>query len=65
MRNATVMIIRLKGVATETVKNIVLAGIGKLIVIDDEVVSDQDLGAGFFFREEDVGTKVSVNLLMF
>lgn len=57
MRNATIMVVRLKGIATEAIKNIVLAGIGKLIVVDDEVVSEEDLGAGFFFREDDVGKK--------
>lgn len=58
MRNATILVLRLKGVATETIKNIVLAGIGKLVVVDTENVSEEDLGAGFFFRDEDVGTKV-------
>ncbi|KAF4617491.1 hypothetical protein D9613_006075 [Agrocybe pediades] len=57
MRNATILVIRLKGVATEAIKNMVLAGIGKLIVIDGENVSEEDLGAGFFFRDEDVGLK--------
>ena len=60
MRNATILVLRLKGVATETIKNIVLAGIGKLILVDTDDVSAEDLGAGFFFRDEDVGKKVSV-----
>lgn len=59
MRNATILVMRLRGIATETIKNIVLAGIGKLIMIDDEDVSEEDLGAGFFFRDEDVGKKVN------
>ncbi|KAI0700044.1 hypothetical protein C8T65DRAFT_658511 [Cerioporus squamosus] len=57
MRNATILMVRLKGVATEAIKNIVLAGIGKLIVVDPDEVAEQDLGAGFFFRDEDVGKK--------
>ncbi|KAH8825043.1 hypothetical protein DL96DRAFT_157099 [Flagelloscypha sp. PMI_526] len=57
MRNATILVIRLKGTATETIKNLVLAGIGKLIFVDEENVSEEDLGAGFFFRDEDVGKK--------
>ncbi|KAH9890067.1 hypothetical protein C8Q73DRAFT_652933 [Cubamyces lactineus] len=57
MRNATILVVRLKGVATEAIKNIVLAGIGKLIVVDPDVVSEEDLGAGFFFRDEEVGQK--------
>ena len=59
MRNATILVVRLKGVATEAIKNIVLAGIGKLVVADSDNVSEEDLGAGFFFRDEDVGKRVS------
>ncbi|KAF8630968.1 hypothetical protein AX17_005324 [Amanita inopinata Kibby_2008] len=55
MRNATVLMIRLRGIATEAIKNMVLAGIGKLIIVDGEEVSEEDLGAGFFFRDDDVG----------
>ena len=44
--------------ATEVIKNIVLAGIGKLIIADNEDVKEEDLGTGFFFRDEDIGQKV-------
>ncbi|THV05209.1 hypothetical protein K435DRAFT_816488 [Dendrothele bispora CBS 962.96] len=57
MRNATILVVQLKGTATEAIKNIVLAGIGKLIIVDGEEVTEEDLGAGFFFRDEDVGKK--------
>lgn len=63
MRNATILVMGLKGVATEAIKNIVLAGIGKLIMVDGEDVSEEDLGAGFFFRDEDVGSKVGFIVL--
>lgn len=58
MRNATILVVRLKGTATEAVKNMVLAGIGKLVIVDGEEVTEEDLGAGFLFRDEDVGKKV-------
>ncbi|KAF9468610.1 hypothetical protein BDZ94DRAFT_681508 [Collybia nuda] len=57
MRNATILVIRLQGTATEAIKNMVLAGIGKLIIVDSEEVTEEDLGAGFLFRDEDVGQK--------
>lgn len=60
MRNATILVVNLRGVATETIKNIVLAGIGKLIMWDCEDVAAEDLGVGFFFRDEDVGKKVRI-----
>ncbi|KAI3616041.1 sumo-activating enzyme subunit 1 [Moniliophthora roreri] len=62
MRNATILVVRMKGTATETIKNIVLAGIGTLIIVDGDDVTEEDLGAGFFFRDEDVGKKASLQL---
>ncbi|KIK08009.1 hypothetical protein K443DRAFT_672893 [Laccaria amethystina LaAM-08-1] len=55
MRNSTILVIRLRGVATESIKNMVLAGIGTLVVVDGEDVAEEDLGAGFFYRDEDFG----------
>jgi ubiquitin-like 1-activating enzyme E1 A len=60
MRNATILMVKLRGVATETIKNIVLAGIGRLIIVDGDEVAEEDLGTGFFFRDEDVGRKVRI-----
>ncbi|KAK0532652.1 E1 ubiquitin-activating protein aos1 [Tilletia horrida] len=57
MRQAHILIYHLGGIATETIKNIVLSGVGQLSILDDEDVQMSDLGAGFFFREEDVGKK--------
>lgn len=65
MRNATILVVNLRGVATETIKNIVLAGIGKLIIWDSEDVAAEDLGVGFFFRDGDVGKKVRSFVLSF
>ena len=58
MRNATILVLTIRGLATEVIKNIVLAGVGKLIIADNEDVKEEDLGTGFFFRDEDVGRKV-------
>jgi ubiquitin-like 1-activating enzyme E1 A len=46
MRSAHVAVVTLTGTATEIIKNIVLAGVGRLTVIDDEMVLEEDLGAG-------------------
>jgi ubiquitin-like 1-activating enzyme E1 A len=61
MRNAAILVVKLSGVATEAIKNMVLAGIGRLVVVDGENVSEEDLGAGFFFRDDDVGQKVGMS----
>ncbi|KAI3617537.1 hypothetical protein CBS9595_003446 [Malassezia furfur] len=55
MRSAHVVVLGLTGVATEIIKNVVLSGVGRLTVVDDADVRADDLNAGFFFRETDVG----------
>ncbi|KAJ7696031.1 SUMO1 activating enzyme subunit [Mycena rosella] len=45
------------GTATEVIKNIVLSGVGRLVIMDGDEVIEEDLGSGFFFRDEDVGKK--------
>ncbi|KAM0751876.1 hypothetical protein T439DRAFT_325070 [Meredithblackwellia eburnea MCA 4105] len=57
MRTSSVLLLTLRGIAVEIAKNIVLAGIGNLTLLDDKDVSEEDLGANFFLREEDVGRK--------
>jgi len=66
MRSSTVLILSLKTVAHEIIKNLVLAGIGRLIVMDNGVVTEEDLGSGFLFREEEgaVGQEVRLSLLL-
>lgn len=65
MRSSTVLVLSLRSLAHETIKNLVLAGIGRLIVMDDGVVTEEDLGGGFLFREEEgaVGREVSNDTL--
>jgi ubiquitin-like 1-activating enzyme E1 A len=60
MRSSTVLLLSLRSLAHETIKNLVLAGIGRLIIMDDSQVTEEDLGSGFLFREEDdaVGKEV-------
>ncbi|KAK8858899.1 hypothetical protein IAR55_003130 [Kwoniella newhampshirensis] len=53
MRSSTVLILSLRSLAHETIKNLVLAGIGRLIIADGGVVAEEDLGTGFLFREEE------------
>ncbi|WFC96045.1 E1 ubiquitin-activating enzyme [Malassezia brasiliensis] len=55
MRSAHVVVLGLTGVATELIKNIVLSGVGRLTVVDDADVRADDLNAGFFFRDADIG----------
>jgi ubiquitin-like 1-activating enzyme E1 A len=63
MRSSTILLLTLRALSQEAIKNLVLAGVGRLIVMDDQVVSERDLGAGLLFREEDgdVGKMVSAD----
>lgn len=50
-----VLIVGLKGLGIEVAKNLVLAGPGSVVLVDDEPTQIQDLGANFFLTEGDVG----------
>lgn len=58
IRNANVLLITMKALANEIAKNLVLAGIGSLTIVDHEDVTEADLGAQFFLSAEEghVGT---------
>jgi ubiquitin-like 1-activating enzyme E1 A len=46
----------MKALANEIAKNLVLAGIHSITIVDHEVVTENDLGAEFFITEADIGT---------
>ncbi|RWA12896.1 hypothetical protein EKO27_g2198 [Xylaria grammica] len=52
---ANILLISMKAIANEIAKNLVLAGIGSLTIVDDQVVTETDLGAQFFLSQENVG----------
>jgi ubiquitin-like 1-activating enzyme E1 A len=55
IRKANILLISAKALANEIAKNLVLAGIGSLTIIDSEPVTEQDLGAQFLVTEADIG----------
>ncbi|TPX37285.1 hypothetical protein SeMB42_g06960 [Synchytrium endobioticum] len=55
MRNSKILIGGLTGITTEVCKNLVLAGIGTLTVVDASPVRIQDLQTEFFVTESDIG----------
>jgi amyloid beta precursor protein binding protein 1 len=46
--NANILLINADAVGTETLKNLVLPGVGRFTVIDDKQVTQLDLGTNFF-----------------
>ncbi|EED18244.1 SUMO activating enzyme (AosA), putative [Talaromyces stipitatus ATCC 10500] len=55
LRSANILLITFKALANEIAKNLVLAGIGSLTILDHEVVTETDLCAQFFVSQEHVG----------
>ncbi|KFY24441.1 hypothetical protein V493_05231 [Pseudogymnoascus sp. VKM F-4281 (FW-2241)] len=55
IRNANILLISMRALANEIAKNLVLAGINSLTIIDHNIVTEKDLGAQFFISEGDIG----------
>ncbi|KAL6075025.1 E1 ubiquitin-activating protein aos1 [Balamuthia mandrillaris] len=55
MRASRVLLCNLRGLLVEVAKNIVLAGVGSVTLLDAATVSEADLSAQFFLGEADIG----------
>lgn len=64
MRSANILLISVKALGTEIAKNLILNGIGSLTIVDSEQVTEDDLGAQYYVREEDIGRNVSISIAM-
>lgn len=55
LMQAHILLINADAVGTETLKNLVLPGIGRFTVLDEKKVTPGDLGNNFFVTADDVG----------
>lgn len=55
LRSAKILLIGMKALANEIAKNLVLAGVGSLTVLDHEPVTEEDLSSQFFVSEDHFG----------
>ncbi|KAL8723456.1 MAG: hypothetical protein Q9225_000287 [Loekoesia sp. 1 TL-2023] len=55
LRSANILLVGMRALANEIAKNLVLAGIGSLTILDDQVVTEDDLGSQFFLSELHLG----------
>lgn len=62
LRSANILLIGMRALANEIAKNLVLAGIGSLTILDDQLVTEDDLGSQFFISELHVGMNVRIPL---
>ncbi|XP_018322780.1 NEDD8-activating enzyme E1 regulatory subunit [Agrilus planipennis] len=56
LENAKVCLINATALGTETLKSLVLPGIGAFTIVDGEKVTEEDVGSNFFFEEDSIGT---------
>ncbi|KAG0049129.1 SUMO-activating enzyme subunit 1 [Gryganskiella cystojenkinii] len=52
MRNASILIAGMRALSNEVCKNIILAGVGSITILDHENITEQDFGAQFLIRGE-------------
>ncbi|KAF9918126.1 SUMO-activating enzyme subunit 1 [Linnemannia zychae] len=55
MRNASILIAGMRALSNEVCKNIILAGVGSITILEHESVTEEDLGAQFLLRHDDIG----------
>jgi amyloid beta precursor protein binding protein 1 len=53
--NSHILLIHANGVGAETLKNLVLPGIGNFTILDDYIVNHNDLSCNFFVTPAEVG----------
>lgn len=56
IRSANILLITLRALGSEIAKNLVLAGISSLTILDSSTVTASDLGAQFFISESSIGS---------
>jgi ubiquitin-like 1-activating enzyme E1 A len=55
IRSASILLITLSALSNEIAKNLVLAGIKSITIVDHALVTEADLGAQFFISQSDIG----------
>ena len=55
IRSANILLVGMKALGTEIAKNLVLAGVGTLTILDSEIVTEDDLGAQFLLSQDQIG----------
>ena len=58
MRRANILLVTIRALGNEIAKNLVLAGIGSLTVLDADNATQADVASQFFVTEEHIGRNV-------
>ncbi len=57
LQNSSLLVIGMDGIGVEIAKNAVLAGIRSVIIVDDTICSERDMGSNFYITNENVQKK--------
>lgn len=55
LMDSHILLINADGCGTETLKNLVLPGVGKFTILDGNLVTEKDCGSNFFVTDYDIG----------
>ncbi|KAF5288910.1 hypothetical protein FQA39_LY03789 [Lamprigera yunnana] len=64
LRAANVLLIGVRGLGTEIAKNILLAGINSLVMLDDGVVTQEEYHNSFLLNNRNIGEKIAEAVLV-
>ena len=55
LAESNILLINADATGSETLKNLVLPGVGRFTIVDDKLVTDDDLGVNFFVSDDYIG----------
>ena len=55
LMKSNILLINANAVGTETLKNLILPGVGNFTILDNEIVKEKDLGSNFFLDKSSIG----------
>jgi amyloid beta precursor protein binding protein 1 len=55
LSEASILLINATAAGTETLKNLILPGVGFITILDDKLVEERDLGTNFFVTKDSIG----------
>lgn len=55
LSEASILLINATAAGTETLKNLILPGVGFITILDDKLVEERDLGNNFFVTKASIG----------
>ncbi|CAH2351556.1 NEDD8-activating enzyme E1 regulatory subunit [[Candida] railenensis] len=59
LESSHVCLINASTSGSEALKNLILPGIGSFTIVDDHLVTDDDISSGFFLNEDDLGKPIA------